>query len=86
MPVKVFQISSELNTGSVGKVSEQIGEAIIANGWESYIAYARDHQASSSVSYKIGSAKDLYYHVIYTRLTDRHGFASKNATKNSLIK
>lgn len=84
MSIKVFQISSELNVGSVGRVAEQIGEAVIANGWKSYIAYARDNQSSSSASYKIGSAKDLYYHVIYTRLTDRHGFASKNAT-NKLI-
>lgn len=86
MSIKVFQISSELNVGSVGRIAEQIGEAVLANGWESYIAYARDHQPSSSVSYKIGSAKDLYYHVIYTRLTDKHGFASKNATKKLIDK
>lgn len=83
--VKVFQISSELNVGSVGRIAEQIGEAVLANGWKSYIAYARESFQSSSISYKIGSKKDIYYHVIYTRLTDRHGFASKNAT-NKLIK
>ncbi|MGI9581160.1 glycosyltransferase [Chryseobacterium sp. RRHN12] len=86
MSIKVFQISSELNVGSVGRIAEQIGEAVLVNGWESYIAYARDHQPSSSVSYKIGSAKDLYYHVIYTRLTDKHGFASKKATKKLIDK
>jgi len=83
--VKVFQISSELNVGSVGRIAEQIGEAVLANGWKSYIAYARESVQSSSISYKIGSKKDIFYHVIYTRLTDRHGFASKNAT-NKLIK
>ena len=78
--MKIFQISSELNSGSVGRIAEQIGESVLNEGWESHIAFARDHQPSSSTSYKIGTKIDLYYHAIYTRLTDRHGFASRNAT------
>lgn len=80
--VKIFQISSEVNSGSVGRIAEQIGEAVLNEGWQSYIAYARDHQPSSSKLIKIGNKFDLINHVIYTRLTDRHGFASKHATTN----
>lgn len=83
--IKIFQISSELNSGSVGRIAHQIGEMIILEGWESHIAYGRDSQASSSASYKIGSKLDIYYHALYTRLTDKHGFASKSATQK-LIK
>lgn len=78
---KIFQISSEVNSGSVGRIAEQIGEAILAEGWESYIAYARENLPSKSKIVKIGNRIDLLYHGVITRLTDRHGFASKRATK-----
>lgn len=79
--MKVFQISSEVNSGSVGRIAEQIGEQVILQGWESYIAYARDNQPSQSKVIKIGDKVDLFKHVILTRITDRHGFGSKRATK-----
>lgn len=85
MNLKILQISSELNVGSVGRISEQIGDLIITEGWESYIAYGREARESKSISYLIGNKRDIIVHGIYTRLTDKHGFASKNATKD-LIK
>lgn len=85
MSLKILQISSEVNVGSVGKVAEQLGEEIIKQGWESYIAYGRDGLQSLSKTFKIGSRFDKIKHGIYTRITDRHGFASAKATK-SLIK
>lgn len=84
--MKILQISSELNVGSVGRIAEQIGEAIINNGGISYIAYGRESRKSSSISYKIGSRFDIYIHVLYTRLTDKHGFSSKRATKKLVEK
>lgn len=83
--VKVLQISSEVNIGSVGKIAEQLGEEILKQKWESYIAYGRDGLPSTSQIFKIGNKLDKIRHGIYTRITDRHGFASKKATK-SLIK
>jgi len=77
----VFQISSELNVGSVGRIAEQIGEAIIAEGWKSIISYGREGATSKSYVYKIGNNIDFYIHAIGTRLTGRHGFFSKRATK-----
>lgn len=84
--IKIFQISSELNTGSVGRIAEQIGESVLNERWESHIAYARDHQPSTSISYKIGNDIDIYCHAFYTRITDKHGFASENATKKLIAK
>ncbi|WP_185287526.1 glycosyltransferase [Chryseobacterium lactis] len=78
---KIFQISSEVNSGSVGRIAEQIGEQVIAKGWESYIAYARDNLPSRSKTIKIGNKFDLIWHVLLTRITDRHGFGSRLATE-----
>ncbi|GAA4175703.1 MULTISPECIES: glycosyltransferase [Sphingobacterium] len=77
----VFQISSELNIGSVGRIAEQIGEAVLAKGGKSIIAYGREGAASKSSSYKIGDKVDFYIHALGTRFTDRHGFFSIGATK-----
>lgn len=81
MIMKVLQISSEVNIGSVGRIAEQIGENILNEGWESYIAFGREHLPSKSSIFKIGNTFDFIYHVLLTRLTDRHGFGSENATK-----
>lgn len=84
MPV-LFQISIEVNSGSVGRIAEQIGQTVISHGWESYITYARNHLPSSSKTIKIGTKWDVYWHGIMTRLFDTHCFHSTRATKN-LIK
>lgn len=80
MSIKIFQISSEVNVGSVGKIAEQIGCSVLHKGWESYIAYGREISDSSSQLIKIGNKADFYSHVLYTRFTDKHALASKNAT------
>lgn len=82
--VRIFQISSEVNIGSVGRIAEQIGEQIQAQGWISKIAYGREGGHSSSELYKIGSTTDVYQHILWTRLTDRHGFASRASTRKLL--
>lgn len=79
--MKVLQISIEVNSGSVGKIAEQIGETILENGWESYITYARNHNPSKSEVIKIGTKIDLYTHALSTRIFDNHCFSSKSATK-----
>ncbi|PIF47083.1 glycosyltransferase involved in cell wall biosynthesis [Chryseobacterium sp. 52] len=81
MSIKIFQISSEVNSGSVGRIAEHIGEKAIEKGWESYIAYARDNNPSKSKVFRIGGKIDLIKHGLLTRLTDRHGFGSESATK-----
>ena len=77
---KLLQISIEVNSGSVGRIAEQIGESVINQGGESYITYARNVNPSTSNLLKIGSKYDVYFHGIKTRLFDDHGFGSKRAT------
>ena len=39
---KLLQINSVVNTGSTGRIAEQLGQYAISQGWESYIAYGRE--------------------------------------------
>lgn len=79
--MKLLQINSVANIGSTGRIAEQIGQAAMAAGWESYIAYGREAGQSQSHLIKIGSPFDVMWHGIATRLFDRHGLASKRATR-----
>ena len=81
----LFQISIEINSGSVGRIAEQIGQAAMQHGWDSYITYARNHLPSQSKTIKIGNKFDIYWHGINTRLFDNHCLCSTSATKK-LIK
>lgn len=83
--MKILQINSVVNSGSTGRIMEDIGRVLMANGHESYIAYGRADRPSESKLIKIGSKWDNYVHGAYTLLLDRHGFASQKATK-ALIK
>lgn len=78
---RLLQISIEVNSGSVGRIAEQIGLNAMDYGWESYITYARNHLPSKSNVIKIGSLTDVYYHGVMTRITDRHGFFSTKPTQ-----
>jgi putative colanic acid biosynthesis glycosyltransferase len=80
--IKVFQIAVEGNTGSTGTIAESIGQLIIKNGWESYIAHGRFPRPSVSKVIRIGSDIDVVLHGLETRLFDRHGLGSRRATKN----
>ncbi len=79
--MRILQINSVVNSGSTGRITEEIGEVLIKNGHESYIAYGRGNRPSKSHLVKIGNNKGVLLHVLKTRLTDRHGFGSKNATE-----
>lgn len=79
--MKVLQINTAVNTGSTGRIAEEIGQAVIAAGHTSYIAYGRASGKSHSHTIKIGSSFDQKIHGLQTRIFDRHGFASATATK-----
>lgn len=81
---KLLQINSVVNTGSTGRIAEQLGVLAISQGWESYIAYGREARRSRSRLIKIGSKWDVNFHAIGSILTDRHGLFSKFATKRFL--
>lgn len=82
---KLLQINSSANWGSTGRIAEQMGQAAISVGWESFIAYGRSVNPSKSRLIKIGSKLGVLWHIIESRFFDNHGLASRIATKR-LIK
>ena len=81
---KLLQINSVVNTGSTGRIAEQLGQYVISQGWESYIAYGREARDSKSKLIRIGSSLDVYRHAIGSRLFDCQGLMSKRATRKFL--
>ncbi len=83
--LKLFQINVTANWGSTGKIVESIGQLAIEYGWDSYIAFGRKHNPSSSKIIKVGTRIDTYIHYAYDRLFDMEGRSSIQATK-TLVK
>jgi glycosyltransferase involved in cell wall biosynthesis len=83
--MRVLQINDVVNSGSTGRIAEDIGVTLIDNGHESFIAYAKADRPSKSHKIKVGNKLDIYDHAIKTLLFDKHGLGSVKATKR-LIK
>ena len=81
---KLLQINITANWGSHGKIAEGIGQAAIKQGWQSYIAYGRWANPSTSNLFHVGSSWDEMRHGIASRLLDNHGLMSQKATKSLL--
>ena len=84
--MRVLQINATVNSGSTGRIAEDIGLILMNNGHESYIAYGRGNQPSKSNKIKIGNQWDANWHGVVSLLLDRHGFASRKATKQLINK
>ena len=78
---KILQIGVDGNMGSTGRIAESIGKLAIEKGWASYIAHGRFARPSQSQIIKIGTEFEVYLHGLETRIFDRHGLGSKQATK-----
>lgn len=78
----LLQINTVVNSGSTGRIAEEIGQLIIQNGWNSFIAYGRNKRPSESVLIKIGTRFEIMLHWVCTRMLDKHGLGSLFATKN----
>lgn len=79
--MKLLQINTTLNTGSTGRIAEDIGLAAIDEGYKSFIAAGYTDRPSQSEIITIGSDFDRILHGLKTRLYDRHGFGSAKSTK-----
>lgn len=77
----LLQINVVINSGSTGRIAEEIGQTAIKNGWNSTIAYGRVERPSQSELIRIGTDWDIKWHGLQTRLFDRHGLGSVKATQ-----
>lgn len=79
--MKVLQINSVCGVGSTGRIAKDIHDVLIERGHESVIAYGRGSAIGCENTIKIGGKLNNYFHLVKTRLLDRHGFASRSATE-----
>jgi len=89
--MNLLLINSVLGFGSTGRIVLDIAKEYEQNGYQVKIAYGRSSKVSKETEadiqkygVRIGNDMDVYSHVLYTRLTDKHGLASKAATKRFL--
>ncbi len=80
--MKVLQINTVCGTGSTGRICADIYYRLVNYGHEGVIAYGRGISPENVSTIRIGSNLDIYMHGMYSRLTDKHGFASEKATIN----
>ena len=59
--LKFFQINVVANSGSTGKIAEQIGLLAKMKGWDCYMAYGRWSYNSTLKLYQIGNKIDIYF-------------------------
>ncbi len=87
---KLLQINPVIRTStSTGRIMQEIGSMAVKRGWESHIAYSRGRDGikeSRSHIIPVGSGIDVISHALQTRLLDRHGLASRTATRDFINK
>jgi putative colanic acid biosynthesis glycosyltransferase len=84
--MKILHINTTLNSGSTGRIAENIGNYVISQGGKSVTAYGRNAKPSVSPAIKIGNKTDQAIHLLNTRIFDTHGFHSKRSTEHFLKK
>lgn len=78
---KLLIINVTANSGSTGRIAEEIGQTAISNGYDTYFAYGKRVNNSKNKLIKIGKKLNIQLHGIESRLFDNHGFSSRIATK-----
>lgn len=78
--MKIVQINSVPN-GSTGKIMMGIHKELLNEGFESYVVWGRGRKSKDSNEIYMNDKIGVYFHVIYSRLTGKTGFASKKSTK-----
>ena len=83
--MKVLFINTVYGKGSTGRIIRDIGQAVEKAGGQYMVAYGRGANVDADHSYRIGGTISVYIHALLSRITDKAGFYSKNATK-ALVK
>lgn len=83
--MRILQVNQVVTVTSTGRIVENLGNFLLDNGHESFIAYSgRPKSPSNSHLYQISNSLDSNLHAIGTRLFDTHGLHSLSVTKKFL--
>ncbi len=86
MGLKVLQISTVCQRGSVGRIVTDIYHTLEKNGHEGLIAYGRQSAPEGVQAFRFGSGADMGLHVLATFFRGEHGFASGRQTRRLIQK
>lgn len=83
MKKRLLQIDACLNTGSTGRITEDIARLALKQGWECYIIHGTRYVNPPSVmhAYAPGSVMDEYFHYAEHVFLDNDGLASRRTTR-----
>lgn len=79
--MKILQINTVIGYGSTGKITTDLYDFLEEKGHDCLIAFGIGEPPLGYKTFKISTSFDFFYHRVYSRLTDRHAFASKRTTK-----
>lgn len=82
--MKVYMISANWGHGGPGGIASDLYYVLKKNGHQCRFAYARETVPDDIDSYRIGTKKDVYLHVLIARVFDNAGFLSTAATKKMI--
>ncbi|MCM1262526.1 MAG: glycosyltransferase [Butyrivibrio sp.] len=83
--MKYLFINTVAGSGSTGKIAANQCRDLQKQGHQCVLAYGRWKANCDDIeTYRIGTALDYRLHGMYTRISDRHGFGSKVATRKFL--
>lgn len=83
----LLQINATLNSGSTGRIAEQIAMKAREKGWECYHAHGGRYVGKSQFdSIQVSSKYDNYVHAFVGEYLGRHGLGSAFYTKNFVKK
>jgi putative colanic acid biosynthesis glycosyltransferase len=77
----VVQINTSINTGSTGRIAEEIAAVAAKQGYTCYGVYGRISRESKMKTLRVGTDCSVKIHGLESRLFDNHGFSSKKATR-----
>lgn len=84
--MKVMFINSVVDYGSTGKIVRNLANSLKAEGHQVLIVYGRNTTVNQEDTFDISDRFGSFYHLVMTRLFDRHGLHSKRATKKLIAK
>ncbi|NCA98754.1 MAG: glycosyltransferase [Clostridia bacterium] len=82
--MKILQINATCGVGSTGRIAADIHQMLLRQNHQSLVAYARKTTKKCPDQLHFAGHFNFITHVLYTFITDRHGFASRAATRRLL--
>lgn len=82
--MKIVHINAVYNIGSTGRTATELREALQNAGNEAYVAYSQTNIKDAPNTYQIGSLIDTKFHGLFSRITGKQGYFSKNSTRKFL--